>query len=173
MVEEVRELYAYTRWANHRVLDAASHLSDEAFTKDLGSSFPSVRDTLVHILSAEWIWLSRWQGHSPTGVPDSWDVSTLDALRARWSEVEQNQRAFLSELTEAELGRTISYRNTKGEPFEQTMGQMLRHVVNHSTYHRGQVITLLRQLGAEAPTTDLILFYREKNSGTASSARRE
>lgn len=165
MNEEIEDLYAYNRWANHRILDAASALSTEAFAKDLGSSFPSVRDTLVHILSSEWVWLSRWRGHSPSGAPDSWDVSTLEGVRSQWTAVEQDQRAYISELTAAMLGRSIAYRTTKGEPFEQPLGQMLRHVVNHSTYHRGQVVTLLRQLGAEAVSTDLIVFYRTRSVG--------
>ena len=161
MVDEIRELYAYNRWANHRMLDAASSLSVDAFTRDLGSSFPSVRATLVHILASEWMWLSRWRGESPSGFPEGWGDSTFDALRARWSEVERDQQAFVSELTEEAVGRSVAYRNTRGEPFEQPLAQMLRHVINHSTYHRGQVTTMLRQLGAETVATDLIRFYRE------------
>lgn len=164
MIGEIRELYAYNRWANHRLLDAASRLGPEAFTKDLGSSFPSVRDTLAHILAAEWIWLERWRGRSPTGPPDAWDLSTPDAIRGAWAEVERDRQAFLAGLDDAAPGREIAYRNTGGEPFEQPLGQMLRHVVNHSSYHRGQVVTMLRQLGAEPPATDLILFYRERGS---------
>lgn len=165
MVEEIKELYAYNRWANRRLLDAVSRLGSGEYTRELGSSFPSVRDTLVHILSAEWVWLSRWRGRSPAGIPDSWDVSTFDGLRAQWTEVERDQQAFVSDLTEGALGRSIAYRNTSGEPFEQPLGEMLRHVVNHSTYHRGQVVTMLRQLGAEATATDLILFYRGLPAG--------
>lgn len=162
MVEEIRELYEYNRWANHRVLEAASGLTAEEFARDLRSSFPSVRDTLVHILGAEWIWLSRWQGTSPSGLPDSWDLSTLEAIRAHWSEVEREQMAFIAGLDEESLGRIAAYRNMKGEAFASPLWPMLRHVVNHSTYHRGQVTTLLRQLGAETVGTDLIAFYRER-----------
>jgi len=161
MIDELRELFAYNRWANHRILDAAAKLSAEALDKDLGSSFPSVRATLAHILSAEWVWLSRWKGTSPTGVPDSWDLSTLDSIRKRWAEVEREQQEFIDALGEDDLRRAVSYRNIKGQPFTSTMAQMLRHVVNHSTYHRGQVVTMLRQLGAEAVSTDLITYYRE------------
>jgi uncharacterized damage-inducible protein DinB len=163
-IQGIKDLYAYNRWANHRVLDATSRLSPEAFTKDLGSSFPSVRDTLVHIVSAEWVWLSRWRGNSPSGVPDSWDVSTFEAVRANWAAVERDQEAFISGLTREALGQKLAYRNTRGEAFEQPLWQMLRHVVNHSTYHRGQVVTLLRQVGAEVVSTDLILFYRTRPS---------
>lgn len=166
MIQEIRELYAYNRWANHRVLDAVAALDPASFTRDLGSSFPSVQATLAHILGAEWIWLSRWRGTSPTGIPASWDLSTLDALRARWVHVEREQAAYVAGLTDADLDRAIDYRDLKGNPFTNTLGQMLRHVVNHSTYHRGQVATMLRQLGAEAVSVDLIRYYREVAAGT-------
>lgn len=166
MIDEIRDLYAYNRWANRRILDAAARLDPASFTKDLGGSFPSIRDTLAHVLGAEWVWLSRWRGESPTGLPSEWDLSTLEALRGRWAEVERDQRALVDGLAEEDLGRSIAYRNTRGDPFENTMGQMLRHVVNHSTYHRGQVVTMLRQLGAGAVGTDLIQYYRERAAGT-------
>lgn len=159
MIEEIRELYEYNRWANHGVLDAASSLTAEQLTEDLRSSFPSVRDTLVHILGAEWVWLSRWRGISPSGLPDSWDLWTFEALRARWSEVERDQWAFVSELREEDVRRIIAYRNTKGEALAGPLGQMLRHVVNHSTYHRGQVTTMLRQLGAKPCATDYLYYF--------------
>lgn len=158
--DEIRELYEYNRWANGQVLDAAGRLPEEAFTRDLKSSFPSVRDTLAHILAAEWVWLARWEGASPTGMPEGWASSTYDDLRERWRAFEGRQKEFLAGLTGARLDEEVSYRTTGGEPFRSPLWQMLRHVANHSTYHRGQVITLLRQLGAEAPSTDLIRFYR-------------
>lgn len=170
-VDEIRELYEYNRWANGRVLDAAGRLTQKEFTHDLGSSYRSVRDTLAHILAAEWIWLSRWRGTSPSGVPESWNLSTFDALRAKWAEVEADQRAFVDGLTEEALEGVVAYRNTKGIGFENPLRQLLRHVVNHSTYHRGQVITMLRQLGAEAVSTDLVLFHRER-AGAAEAGPR-
>jgi len=159
-VEEIRELYAYNRWANARILGAAAALDPAAFARDMGSSFPSVRDTLVHILAAEWVWLSRWQGTSPIGLP-TWDLSTCDEVRERWAEVEREQQAFIARLTDADIRRSMAYRDTRGRAWENELGQMLRHVVNHSSYHRGQVITMLRQLGAETVATDLIRYYRE------------
>lgn len=161
-VDEIRELFAYNRWANRRVLDAAARLSPEQLSRDLGSSFPSVRETLAHVLGGEWIWLSRWRGTSPPGFPESWDLSSLEAARARWAEVEADQRAFVDGLDEDALDRVVAYRDTRGTPYENPLGQLLRHVVNHSTYHRGQVITLLRQLGAEAVATDLVVYLRER-----------
>ncbi|MBI4544743.1 MAG: DinB family protein [Gemmatimonadetes bacterium] len=167
MVEEICELYEFNRWANARVLEATAGLSGEQFTKDLRSSFTSVRDTLVHILGAEWIWLSRWKGVSPGGLPAAWEFPTWEAVRDRWREVETEQTAFVAGLVEESLQQVIAYRNTKGEPFAYPLWQMLRHVVNHSTYHRGQVITMLRQLGAAAVATDLLRFYDEKSRAAA------
>src|SRR6185437_8220373 len=116
----------------------------------------------AHMLGADWAWLSRWQGHSPSALPESWDLSTFDALRARWAEVERDQEAFIAGLTDDALRRPLAYRNWAGESCEEPLWQILRHVVNHATYHRGQVVTMLRQLGATAPSTDLIKFYREQ-----------
>lgn len=157
---EIQELYHYNRWANARVLDAASSLSGDQLVQDLGSSFPSVKDTLVHILAAEWVWLSRWKGVSPRGLPEGWPKSTLEELCARWAAVEEEQREFLAGLDEARLDTVVAYSTIDGQAFASPLWQMLRHVVNHSSYHRGQVITMLRQLGAEGCATDLILFYR-------------
>jgi uncharacterized damage-inducible protein DinB len=161
-MDEIRDLYAYTRWANRRVLDAAARLSPEQLSRDLGSSFPSVRETLAHVLAGEWIWLTRWRGSSPPGLPESWDLSSLEVVRAQWAEVEADQRAFVEGLDEAALDRVVAYRDTRGDPYENPLGQLLRHVVNHSTYHRGQVITMLRQLGAEAVATDYVVYLRQR-----------
>jgi uncharacterized damage-inducible protein DinB len=161
-MDEIFDLYEYNRWANDRVLNAVDPLTPEQFTRDLQNSFPSVRDTIVHIMSAEWIWLSRWLGTSPTGRPDDWDVSTLEAIRARWAQIEAQRGAFIATLTPESLATPVSYRNTQGEPFTNPLGHLLRHVVNHSTYHRGQVATMLRQLGVPPISTDLVLFYRQR-----------
>lgn len=162
--DEIRELFAYDRWAADRLLDAASPLSHAQLTRDLGSSFPSVLDTFAHILSSDWVWLRRWHGESPRGRPDEWDVSSLDAVRARWEEVRAERDALLAGLDDEGLDRVVAYRNIAGRDYRSTMAQMLRHVINHATYHRGQIVTLLRQLGATPPATDLIAFQRERTS---------
>ncbi|MBI1872743.1 MAG: DinB family protein [Acidobacteria bacterium] len=158
-LQRILELYRYNTWANGRVLDAASRLSSEALLKDLGSSFPSVRDTLVHISGAEWVWLQRWRGSSPKALPSAWDFPTLDAVKTRWIEIERDQAAYLRTLTEEALDTEIPYINFKGQPFKYPLWQQLSHVVNHSTYHRGQVTTMVRQLGAEPVSTDLLRYY--------------
>lgn len=162
MIDLVRDLYGYTDWANARVLDAAAGLPQDAFTRDLGSSFPSVHATLVHMLGAEWIWLMRWQGESPPGMPADWTVATVADLRERWDAVAAERRAFLTPLDDAALRRVLDYRNMRGDPFRAPLYEILLHAVNHATYHRGQIVTMLRQLGAPGVTTDLVVYQRER-----------
>jgi uncharacterized damage-inducible protein DinB len=169
--DEIRELFAYDRWASGRILGAVARLTQEEFARDLGSSHPSVQATLAHLLAANWVWLERWLGRSPDGLPDEgWDVRTFEALRDKWAEVEGAQREFVDGLTDEDLARPLSYRNTSGDAFEQALWQTLRHAVNHASYHRGQIVTMLRQLGAEPVSTDLVLFHRE---GSAAQSRSE
>ena len=161
MIEEIRDLYAYDRWANRRQLDATASLGIDDFTRDLRNSFPSIRDTLAHILKAEWIWLERWRGTSPTGFPAEWDLSTHGALVRKWGEVEAEQLDFLSTLSDESLHRDVDYRSIAGDRFVAPLWKLMRHVANHSTYHRGQVVTMLRQVGAAAPITDMVQFHRD------------
>ena len=161
-IDDVHHLYDYNAWANHRVLDACAALTSEQFARNLGSSFPSVRDTLTHIMFAEWLWLERWLGRSP-GFPTS-DFPDLASLRTRWQKIERDLNAFIQKLPAADLDRVVEYKNTKGHAFSNPMWQMLQHLVNHSTYHRGQITTMLRQLDAAPSATDLIAFCRERAS---------
>lgn len=160
MTDELQDLFGYNRWANARMLDACEPLPAEALGRDMGSSFPTVLATLVHILSAEWIWLERWNGRSPSGPPGDWELAGIAPIRATWSAVQADQARFLEALDDERLSATIEYRNTRGEEFAAPLWQLMRHLVNHSTYHRGQVATLLRQLGFPAASTDLVLYHR-------------
>ncbi|MGH7493517.1 MAG: DinB family protein [bacterium] len=155
-------LYEYNHWANAQTLTAVSPLNPGQFAQNLSSSFPSVRDTLVHILGAEWIWLERWRGVSPPALLNAQDFPTLEIIKARWSEVERERNDFINQLTDESLSRRIAYLNTKGQRWEYALGQMLQHVVNHSTYHRGQITTMLRQLGQKPASTDFLLHLDEK-----------
>jgi uncharacterized damage-inducible protein DinB len=162
MLETIRLLYDYTRWADVRIHDAVSKLSSEQWTKDLGSSLKSARDTVVHIASAQWIWISRWKGESPKGMWAPADFPTPASIRERWEPLAAALAAFVAEQTEESLAKPLNYKNLKGEPMSYPLGHLMLHVTNHSTYHRGQVTTLLRQLGAQPVSTDLVLYYLEK-----------
>jgi uncharacterized damage-inducible protein DinB len=155
---EARFLLAFNRWANAQILGAVEMLPPADFTRDLQSSFPSVRDTLVHVLWAEWLWLERCQGRSPMTVLDPLIFPTVDAIRTPWRSVEEGQFALLDQAGGAELGRVVTYTNRKGEEWRYSLKDVLRHLVNHSTFHRGQVVTMLRQLGTVPPATDLLVF---------------
>ena len=162
--EEIVALYEFNAWANQRVLKAAEVLTTEQFTKELGSSFSSVRDTLAHIFGVEWVWLERLQGRSPSGIPDAKEFSEAGLLKTRWADQEARMLAYARKLTQEELDKVMTYKTLSFGPGRNPRWQMMQHVVNHGTYHRGQVVTMLRQLGAKGVGTDLITFYREKNA---------
>jgi uncharacterized damage-inducible protein DinB len=161
---DLQTLAEFHYWATRRVLDAVEPLSPDQFTRDLGNSFPSVRDTLAHLYGGDWIWCSRWNGESPPGLPDPQRFPDLTSLRRVWDEHEPTLRAVLKRFGEAGVDQPVEYvRNgvRQVQPFSQTF----QHLVNHGTYHRGQVITMLRQLGVTAvPSTDMIAFFREQQA---------
>ncbi len=158
---DIRTLYDYNRWANARTIEAASKLTPEQFTTDLQSSHRSVRDTLAHILAGEWIWLERWKGTSPKALLDPADFPNVESVKSRLDAVDAERARFINGLTDESLSQPITYTNTKGEQWTYSLGQMLQHVANHSSYHRGQVTTMLRQLGAEVLPVDLLVFMDE------------
>ena len=157
-LESIRELYGYNRWANARSLEAAAAVSTEDFTREVGGSFASLRGTLAHMYGAEWIWLQRWKGISPRQLPFSLESPDVALIRSRWQAVENERQVFLDALDPARLAEVLSYVNLQGQTFAYPLRRMLQHVVNHGTYHRGQITTLLRQLGAVPLATDLLLY---------------
>jgi uncharacterized damage-inducible protein DinB len=166
--ETLRTFFEFNFWADRRTLESCAALTPEQFTRDLHSSFPSVRDTLVHIFGAEWLWLERWQGRMPTALP--WAPNFPDHARvsARWTEVHRDLQRFVANLTPEQVERSFEVRTTSGGLYTQPLWQMMQHLANHGSYHRGQVATMLRQLGEKPPATDLILFYRERAAQPAS-----
>lgn len=163
-VPAIQEIYRYNGWANGRMFEAVSNLTPEEFSRDLGSSYPSARDTLLHVVWAEWIWLQRWKGHSPQSVFQAADFPDLDAVRTRASEVEIELRTFLDAITAERLLTVVRYLNLQGETWQYPLWRTMYHVVNHSGYHRGQLTTMLRQLGARALPIDFLVFHDELES---------
>jgi uncharacterized damage-inducible protein DinB len=158
---ELLELLEYHCWATNLTVNAAKALTPEQFTQNLGSSFPSVRDTLVHVFSADRAWLGRLEGQSPSRANAS-EFTDLASLLEVWERVLTRWPSVVESL--GDPGRLIEYESFAGDPFTNPLGQIVRHVVNHGTYHRGQVATMLRQLGAQAISSDLISFYRERGN---------
>ena len=155
-------LFEYTVWANHKVLRQAATLSVDDFKRDLKSSHGGVRGTLVHAMSAEWVWLERWKGLSPTRHFDEGEFPDIVGLSDRWSVIEQHRASWLESLRPDAMQQSLRYRNLQGQELETPLWQMVQHVANHSTYHRGQLVTMFRQLGAKAVSTDLIAWDRER-----------
>ena len=162
-LEDVRSLLDYHYWARDRMLAALDPLSPELYTRDMGSSFRSIRDTVVHVYAAEWVWHERWRGASPTALLDPAEFPDVAGLRDRWIALERQVRGYVDEAGDAGLARVHEYRLFSGTQGRSPLWQMVQHVVNHATYHRGQVTTMLRQLeAAPARSLDLIAFYRER-----------
>ena len=163
--EYIRTLIEYNYWARDRILASAEPLTPEQLTRPMASSFGSVLDTLIHLHFAEWIWYRRWQGESPTARPDTSSLTSLAALRGAWRPLEAEIRTFVDSLGPADLSRVLEYTLLSGQPGASSYWQMIVHLVNHGGYHRGQVATMLRLLGAgPAQSTDMIVFFREQGA---------
>lgn len=152
----------FNLWANRRMVDAFSTLTEDQLNAPIVSSFPSVRTTFLHIWDAEFCWLLRLQGNSPTAFPSKTfqgdDQLVFDTVLKTSEEFAVFVKAQPEEFFESEISfRTMSYG-----PGTQLAYEMVHHCMNHSTFHRGQLITLGRQLGIEKfPPTDFIYYMRE------------
>jgi uncharacterized damage-inducible protein DinB len=147
-LRDVRTVVDYHYWARDRLLEACVPLASDQFTRDLSSSFPSVRDTLVHLYTADWGWHLLWLGQTPTDPPAPESFPDLASVRSAWQDQDIRVRSFVANLGEENIGG---------------FWPRLLHLINHASYHRGQVTTMLRQLGAAAPKSqDMIVFYKER-----------
>jgi uncharacterized damage-inducible protein DinB len=184
--EDVQGLFAYNRWANQRLFSVMEKLPEDKFNAEVQSSFPSIRETVFHILAAEWLWLKRWQGKSPQAdapvsslssvtwgnlkadaMPTAAALSTLEALRKFADAIDLERQEFLLALKDDMLKTRLHYHDMSGVPFSRPLGQLLQHVVNHGTYHRGQIMTMLRQVGGETLSLDMSYFFRETEEKAA------
>lgn len=155
-------LLAYTSWANHRALRMAATLSPDDYKRDLRASHGGVRGTLTHMLWAEWVWLERWKGLPTPPKIDEAELADVVALRDRWTALEEHRRSWLETLRPEALGEDLRYATTEGKVFVTPLWQLVQHVANHATYHRGQVVAMVRQLGGTAVSTDMVAWDRER-----------
>jgi len=153
----------YSKWASERSLEAARPLNEEELARDLGNSHGGVLGTLVHLFQADRIWLSRLTAAPRFTLSDSSETWTLDSLAAEWSRVAGGYQNWLS--TARDLNAVLHYKNLAGQAQALPTWQVIMHVVNHATYHRGQITTMLRQLGYSPVATDLHIFYLSRSSG--------
>ena len=158
--EHYQTLYEYNRWANLRVLEFVSELSEQALT-EARFSYPSIQAILAHMVGAETSWFARCRGESGLPAPDAGALSTLAAIKTRWDEVYEEERAYLGGLTESDLNRTLTYRNSRGQELTDPVGLLLVHVANHATQHRSEVALNLTALGHSPGNLDVIVYLRE------------
>ena len=157
--EDIVDLFAFGRWANDKICEAVSQLGGAEFGHEVGGSFGSVKGTLLHMYGADWVWMERFQGRSPRAMPeDGRPAETLADVRRKWDPIQEQLRAYAQSMTPSSLSGKLSYTSFAGEPFTRVLSDALVHLVNHGTYHRGQVVTLLRQLGKSAPSTDFLRY---------------
>ena len=157
-VAELVELYEYNRWAHERMLEAAAAFDADDYAQSLTGSFPSLRATMEHMLATEVVWLSRCEGHSLGEAPDYSGCSDAAALRSIWMSFWNRQFRFLRDMSEEDLGQLVAIRTRGGIETAQMLSDTLIHVVNHSTYHRGQAASQIRELGSVPPGTDYFLY---------------
>jgi uncharacterized damage-inducible protein DinB len=158
-VEVLQSHIAYTAWASRMLVEAAGSLSRDELTRDFGTADKSVLGTLVHIFAADRLWLARLTGESPHIFVTDADYD-LAVLQSDWPALHRRWKAWAGELTGEAAGAHVSYTDLSGNPWRQPLGQLVLHVVNHGTHHRGQVSGFLRSMGQVPPKLDLVNYYR-------------
>ena len=161
-VKDLERLYDYGYWANRKLFQVVSQLPPEQFTQVVAGSYGSIRNTLVHVMSAEWGWLDRCGGPPRGPKLKSEDYPTVDSLVTAWASVEANMRAFLAGLTDDDLDGIIEF-SLGGPPNRVSLGNLLQHGAIHAVHHRGQVAMLVRMLGHAPGNFDLVLYDVENS----------
>jgi uncharacterized damage-inducible protein DinB len=158
-VKDLERLYDYSYWANRKIFGVLTQLTPEQFTQNVAGSYGSVRNTLVHVLSAEWGWLDRCGGPARGQALKADDYPTVDSLIDRWTAVEAHMRSFLASLSDADLLRSIEFKlHAADRAHVRRLGDLLQHGANHGVHHRGQVALLLRVLGHVPGNFDLLIY---------------
>jgi len=162
----LRSHLAYTAWASRRIVAAAAKLSPEEQTRNFQTADKSVLGTLVHIYAADRVWLSRLTGATPAAFVTEADYQ-FPVLENDWPALLDRWQAWARSLTDEGTQVVLAYQDTKGNPYRQPIWQLILHVVNHGTHHRGQVSGFLRALGHTPPPLDLVAYFREQLAARA------
>ncbi|HEU4745584.1 MAG TPA: DinB family protein [Anaerolineales bacterium] len=159
--QDILILYKYNQWANAKILNAAANVTTDQFLAPASFPHGGLRGTLVHALSAEWIWRTRWEGSSPTVMLKAEEFPDFPSLRGRWAEEEMRLMNFVSGISDESLNNTFDYTNTSGKPFSRVLWHAMVHLVNHGTQHRTEAAAMLTDFGCSPGDIDLIFFVSE------------
>jgi uncharacterized damage-inducible protein DinB len=158
-VDTLRLQLDYSAWATQRLLDAATQLSPEELTRDFKTADKCVLDTLAHVYAADRVWLARVLAEPRATFIDPEDRD-LTLLQNEWPALQQRWKLWLRDFSDADVARKIFYHDTRGNPYVQPAWQIILHLVNHGTHHRGQISGFLRAMGHTPPPLDMIAYYR-------------
>lgn len=158
-----QQLLEYHYWATNRMLAAMVSLGSDQLNEPWGKGWGSLHATLTHTMNAEWIWLQRLQGTSPSGYPDAQTTPTVYDIRERWIKQAAGLRAFLAGQTAQSIQQNLTYNNTRGESFELPVWQIISHIVNHATHHRAEIAEMLAVLEVAHPEDDMYYYFLEKS----------
>jgi uncharacterized damage-inducible protein DinB len=159
-LQEIKTLHAYNAWATNLIIAALERLSPDQYNQDMKGSHGSIHATFVHLVGGEKIWRERFQGN-PQPFLSAQAHPTLGDVKAIWESNGYDIAKWIGTMSDKSMLETFSFKTAKGDTFTYKYVQAFQHIVNHSSYHRGQIVTMLRQLGVKPPTTDLTLFFRE------------
>ena len=152
----------YNNWASGKIVEILANVDEKFFDVEMKSSFPTIRKTLLHIWDAEVIWLTRLEGKQIKTWPGETFTGGKEELLKGFGNSPKNISDFIATKDHNFLESRIFYKNMKGLEFSSGVDEILFHVVNHGTFHRGQLITMLRELGFEKfPPQDLIAYLRQ------------
>jgi uncharacterized damage-inducible protein DinB len=154
---DVAKLVQYNTWANRRLVEQAIQFSNDQFTKELGGSFPSLRLTFLHLLETDWLWMHRWKGIPLVEIPKDWSTTNARSITAIWTPI-QDQMEETAQALPTTPNKELVFTTRKGDTYRMPFSDLVMHVTNHGTYHRGQIVNMIRQLGAKPVSTDYFIF---------------
>lgn len=158
-----QELAAYNLWANNIVCNWLEQINDEQWTREIISSFNSIQETVLHVISAEKAWLERFKKNPNIVWLQNDFKGTKDEHIQLWKATSTELKSFIYAFDENDLNTNLDFKRLNGEAYSMPYYQLFAHVVNHATYHRGQLVTMLRQAGFNGVgSTDLLGAYRKK-----------
>ncbi len=154
------KLFAYHQWASQEILSHTEGLGDAVFTREGDSSFPSIKETVRHVITVEKLWLLRMTGIEKPAA-EQFHVDTAAEAKQAFMLLHAEMELYFSSLTEDQWQEVVRFKNLRGNSFEETREEMLFTFINHASYHRGQIVSLLRQFGEEGTVLDYIYFPKE------------